>query len=96
MAPRMTVAAVSAPTAASTGEDMSMGASQVAENVSPQVVMVTSKPVCAQASAYDPGGFPRCPRHAKREYAYSQDDLRRRPEDESVRRTPSYGGSRPR
>ena len=56
-APRMTVAAVSAPTAASTGEDMSMGASQVAENVSPQVVMVTGKPVCAQASAYDPGGF---------------------------------------
>ena len=55
MAPRMTVAAVSAPTAASTGEDMSMGASQVAENVSPQVVMVTGKPVCAQASAYDPG-----------------------------------------
>jgi hypothetical protein len=54
---RMTVAAVSAPTAASTGEDMSMGASQVAENVSPQVVMVTGKPVCAQASAYDPGGF---------------------------------------
>ena len=41
MAPRMTVAAVSAPTAASTGEDMSMGASQIAENVSPQVVMVT-------------------------------------------------------
>ena len=34
-----------------------MGASQVAENVSPQVVMVTGKPVCAQASAYDPGGF---------------------------------------
>ena len=33
-----------------------MGASQVAENVSPQVVMVTGKPVCAQASAYDPGG----------------------------------------
>ena len=32
-----------------------MGASQVAENVSPQVVMVTGKPVCAQASAYDPG-----------------------------------------
>jgi len=57
MALRMTVAAVSAPTAASTGEDMSMGASQVAENVSPQVVMVTGKPVCAQASAYDPGGF---------------------------------------
>ena len=56
MAPRMTVAAVSAPTAASTGEDMSMGASQVTENVSPQVVMVTGKPVCAQASAYDPGG----------------------------------------
>ena len=56
-APRMTVAAVSAPTAASTGEDMSMGASQVAENVSPLVVMVTGKPVCAQASAYDPGGF---------------------------------------
>ena len=28
-----------------------MGASQVAENVSPQVVMVTGKPVCAQASA---------------------------------------------
>jgi len=55
MAPWMTVAAVSAPTAASTGEDMSMGASQVAENVSPQVVMVTGKPVCAQA--YDPGGF---------------------------------------
>ena len=77
MAPRMTVAAVSAPTAASTGEDMSMGASQVAENVSPQVVMVTGKPVCAQASAYDPGGFPRCPRHAKREYASSQDDFAR-------------------
>jgi len=57
MAPRVTVAAVSAPTAASTGEDMSMGASQVAENVSPQVVMVTGKPVCAQASAYDPGGL---------------------------------------
>jgi hypothetical protein len=57
MAPGMTVAAVSAPTAASTGEDMSMGASQIAENVSPQVVMVTGKPVCAQASAYDPGGF---------------------------------------
>ncbi len=61
MAPRMTVAAVSAPTAASTGDDMSMGASQVAENVSPQVVMVTGKPVCAQASAqasaYDPGGL---------------------------------------
>ena len=38
-APRMTVAAVSAPTAASTVEDMSMGASRVAENVSPQVVM---------------------------------------------------------
>jgi hypothetical protein len=94
MAPRMTVAAVSAPTAASTGEDMSMGASQVAENVSPQVVMVTGKPVCAQASAYDPGGFPRCPRHAKRAYASSQDELRTRPEDESVRRTPSYGGSR--
>ncbi len=52
MAPRMTVAAVSAPTAASTGGDMSMGASQVAENVSPQVVMVTGKPVCATASAY--------------------------------------------
>ena len=32
-----------------------MGASQVAENVSPQMVMVTGKPVCAQASAYDPG-----------------------------------------
>ena len=65
----MTVAAVSAPTAASTGEDMPMGASRVAENVSPQVVMVTGKPVCAQASAYDPGGFlPRRPRHAKREY----------------------------
>ena len=96
MAPWMTVAAVSAPTAASTGEDMSMGASQVAENVSPQVVMVTGKPVCAQASAYDPGGFPRCPRHAKREYASGQDELRTRPEDESVRRTPSYGGSRPR
>jgi hypothetical protein len=49
MAPRMTVAAVSAPTAASTGEDMSMEAPQVAdsENVSPQVVMVTGKPVCA-------------------------------------------------
>jgi 2-succinyl-5-enolpyruvyl-6-hydroxy-3-cyclohexene-1-carboxylate synthase len=45
MAPWTTVAAVSAPTAASTGEDMSMGASQVAENVSPQVVMVTGKPV---------------------------------------------------
>ncbi len=44
-------------TAASTGEDMSMGASQVTENVSPQVVMVTGKPVCAQASAYDPEGF---------------------------------------
>lgn len=97
MALRMTVAAVSAPAAASTGEDMSMGASQVAENVSPQMVMVTGKPVCAQASAYDPGGFlPRCPRHAKREYASSQDELRTRPEDESVRRTPSYGGSRPR
>ncbi len=61
-----------------------MEAPQVAENVSPQVVMVTGKPVCAQASAYDPGGFPRCPRHAKREYAYSQDELRTRPEDESV------------
>ena len=96
MALRMTVAAVSAPTAASTGEDMPMGASRVAENVSPQVVMVTGKPVCAQASAYDPGGFPRCPRHAEREYASSQDELRTRPEDESVRRTPSYGGSRPR
>jgi hypothetical protein len=40
--------------------------------------------------------LPRCPRRAKRAYASSQDELRTRPEDESVRRTPSYGGSRPR
>jgi hypothetical protein len=33
-----------------------MGASQVAENVTPQVVMVTGRPVCAQASAYDTPG----------------------------------------
>ena len=78
MAPRMTVAAVSAPTAASTGEDMSMGASQVAENVSPQVVRDGHRQACcAQASAYDPGGFTRCPRHAKREYASRQDDFAR-------------------
>ena len=47
-APRMTVAAVSAPTAASTGEDMAIGASQVTENVRPQVVIVTGKPACGK------------------------------------------------
>ena len=48
MAPTMMVAAVSAPTASSTGEDMSMGAPQVTQNVRPQVVMVTGKPACGK------------------------------------------------
>ena len=43
MAPKKARSAISASTAASTGEDMSMDAPQGTENVSPEALMVTSK-----------------------------------------------------
>ncbi len=71
---------------------MSIGASQVTENVRPQVVIVTGKPACGKRvrMAQERLLQWRRPRHAKREYASGQDEIRSRPEDESVCRAPSY------